>query len=324
MSVTNPEATIAITAMKQILEWTVTNPGATITTIATVFIAVSAVVTVFLTWVLARENKLLRKAETEPEVVAYLIPDPLHYRALNFVLANVGRGPACRVSFRLEANAKDLEDHHVALRNSADRKAISYLPQGEKISTFFGSSIEVMKEPRLRPFDVVIEYYDMKGEHRCKRCQLDVAQFDGFSRIGNPPEKDVADALTKIEGHLKGVARTIDNMGEIPRLLETYIWRALKKPEALELSEEAKAILKAAARNGTIIHRRYMGGQEIQAGGEALIPDQAPRTIVSWVGGLEDLRRWRYIQDLGYKGEMFEVTREGYKAVDEFRGDRGV
>ena len=71
MSVTNPEATIAITAMKQILDWGVTNPGATITTIATVFIAVAAVVTVFLTRVLARENQLLRKAETEPEVVAY-------------------------------------------------------------------------------------------------------------------------------------------------------------------------------------------------------------------------------------------------------------
>jgi hypothetical protein len=29
------------------------------------------------------------------------------------------------------------------------------------------------------------------------------------------------------------------------------------------------------------------------------------------------LERRRYIKDLGYKGEVFEVTREGYEAADE-------
>ena len=142
-------------------------------------------------------------------------------------------------------------------------------------------------------------------------------------------------------------------MGEIPELLKPYVW---KKPEtplealreivralpvapvsvawrdeiagvvtapktkstATKLSEEAKAILKAAADgDGIIMRMRYLGGQVIQAGGKALIPDQDPRTVASWVGGLEDLQRRRYIKDRGYKGEVFEVTREGYKAAAE-------
>ena len=143
------------------------------------------------------------------------------------------------------------------------------------------------------------------------------------------------------------------NTGEIPELLEPYVWKEPKtRLEALreivralpvvpvgvdwrddiagvvtipktastatELSEEAKAILKAAvAGGGIIMHRRYIGGQEIQAGHESLIPDQDPRTIARWVGGLEDLQRRRYIKDRGHKGEMFEVTREGYEAADE-------
>lgn len=143
------------------------------------------------------------------------------------------------------------------------------------------------------------------------------------------------------------------NVGEIPELLETYVWkkpntplealreivRALPvgpisvdwreeiagvvtvprtKSTATELSEEAKTILKAAvAGGGIIMHRRYMGGQAIQAGRESMISDQDPRTIARWVGGLEDLQRRRYIKDPGHKGEMFEVTREGYDAADE-------
>lgn len=147
------------------------------------------------------------------------------------------------------------------------------------------------------------------------------------------------------------------NMGEIPELLKTYVWKKPKTPlEAMreivralpvvpgivdwreeitgvvtapktkstsaELSEEAKNILRAAAAaDGRIMHIRYMGGEEIQIGGKTLLPDQDSRTIARWVGGLEDLQRRRYIKDVGHKGEVFEVTREGYDAADELSDD---
>ena len=143
------------------------------------------------------------------------------------------------------------------------------------------------------------------------------------------------------------------NAGEIPELLRSYVWKRPKttlealreivralpvtrtcvdwrdeitgvvtvpklKSTATELPEEGKAILKAAAaHDGTIMCQRYHGGQAIQAGRTALIPDQNPRTVARWMGGLEDLRRRRYIIDRGHKGEIFEVTREGYEAADE-------
>lgn len=142
------------------------------------------------------------------------------------------------------------------------------------------------------------------------------------------------------------------SVGAIPELLKTYVWKKPKTPlEALreivralpvvpglvdwrseitgvvtapktkstsvELSAEAKLILKTAVTGGgQIVHIRYQGGEAIQANGKSLIPDQDARTIARWVGGLEDLQRRRYIKDLGYKGEVFEVTREGYEAAD--------
>lgn len=144
------------------------------------------------------------------------------------------------------------------------------------------------------------------------------------------------------------------NAGEIPELLKTYVWKRPKTPlEALrevlralpvtagavdwregmagvvatpkvrstvtELSDEAKAILQAAADGGgRVMYLKHMGGSSIQAGRKSLLPNDDARTIARWTGGLEDLQRRRFIRDLGHKGEVFEVTREGYEAVDQF------
>ena len=63
---------------------------------------------------------------------------------------------------------------------------------------------------------------------------------------------------------------------------------------------------------------RNLAGERISAGNKTLTPKQRdPRAIASWVDGLEDLQRRRYIKDCGYKGEIFEVTPAGYKAADE-------
>ena len=44
------------------------------------------------------------------------------------------------------------------------------------------------------------------------------------------------------------------------------------------------------------------------------------RTVARRVGGLEELAQLGYIRNLGYKGGVFEVTREGYEAADEILG----
>lgn len=87
------------------------------------------------------------------------------------------------------------------------------------------------------------------------------------------------------------------------------------------LAHEAQEILRAAAAgDGDIMYIRTMGrpGVTIQAGGRSLIPSDADaRTVAFWIGGLEDLEACGYIRGTGSRGEMFEVTREGYKAADE-------
>jgi hypothetical protein len=89
------------------------------------------------------------------------------------------------------------------------------------------------------------------------------------------------------------------------------------KSTSAELSAEAKTILKVAASgDGHILCHKGFGSQTVQVGGKQMIPDQSPRTVALWVGGVEDLQRRRYIMDIGHKGEVFQVTREGYEAAD--------
>lgn len=146
-------------------------------------------------------------------------------------------------------------------------------------------------------------------------------------------------------------------MGEIPELLKAYVWKTPKtslealreivralpiaptvvdwregiesvvtvpkaKSTSTQLSSEAKAILATAASgDGRIMYLRHLGGQTLQVGGKQMIPDQGPRTVALWIGGLEDLQRRRYIADMGHKGKVFEVTREGYEAADSISVD---
>ena len=90
-----------------------------------------------------------------------------------------------------------------------------------------------------------------------------------------------------------------------------------------EFSYEARSILQEAVQgNGRITGTRTLGGQFITTNGKEMIPDKEPRTIALWVGGLKELAQLGYIRDLGHKGEVFEVTREGYEAADGILGTR--
>ncbi len=83
------------------------------------------------------------------------------------------------------------------------------------------------------------------------------------------------------------------------------------------LSEEAKTILKAAAssEDGTILKLVMMCGRIIQAGGESYGGGPG-REATKWEAALEELESYGLVVGRGYKGEVFELTHEGWKVAD--------
>jgi hypothetical protein len=183
--------------LENVLFWLDTHNGL-VTAAATIVIALSAVLTTYLTRTLASENRLLRKAGTEPEVVVYLMPDGRFPTMVNFVLANIGRGPALNVEFTFDAHESDSTSHNVQLSNRTDRKAISVLPQDEKIVAFFGAGHELYRDPRLAPFKVRVDYKNILQKSRPGEFELDVSQFAGLISLGTLPEQELAQATKTI------------------------------------------------------------------------------------------------------------------------------
>lgn len=101
--------------------------SAAITAITTVVLTATTIVYACLTRVLAQENRLLRKAGSAPQVVAYLAQHAYTRQAIDFVLANVGRGPALHVSYTIVSGGDDLREHvPEALRGVSENHAGYY------------------------------------------------------------------------------------------------------------------------------------------------------------------------------------------------------
>ena len=88
------------------------------------------------------------------------------------------------------------------------------------------------------------------------------------------------------------------------------------------LSREAIIALKEAAMaNGHITSLRHLGGASVQAGRKVLNEGSDRRSQAKWEGALRELTSLGLIRDNGYKGEIFEVTREGYDVADRITKD---
>ena len=178
-----------------------------IAAIATTVIAVSAIVTAFLTWQLIRDNRNLARVGTEPKVVAYLLADSSK-PFVNLALANVGRGPAKNVAFEV-----DLEEHHysrIVLRRETGRTPVGFILQEEKVEMLFGDPRlfgrgEEREREALRPFQVTVRWQDLRGRADEATYTMDVRQFLGIPPPSSPfaSLSQMADSLSKIEKSLR-------------------------------------------------------------------------------------------------------------------------
>lgn len=108
-----------------------------ITAYATLVTAIATGALAYLTYRLAWESRSLRKAGSEPRVVAYFEPHPDGHGGVNFVIANYGLGPAFEVDFKFHNDAKDFETHEVLLTNDSKPNAVHSCAARAKISSSF-------------------------------------------------------------------------------------------------------------------------------------------------------------------------------------------
>ena len=86
-----------------------------------------------------------------------------------------------------------------------------------------------------------------------------------------------------------------------------------------QLSDDAKELLIDAANSakGAIVRVRSAGGLVIQAGGKSFVKSGDKRSEARWNGALEELLNYGLVNDPTGKGQLFDVTREGFEVADE-------
>lgn len=167
-----------------------------------------------LTLFLLLENRTLRKAGSTPELVAYLSPHPDGHGGIEFVLANVGSGPAFDVTFSLEYDDADFEAHDVMVLNDRDRMPISVIPQDAQQRALFGISFVLYGNTNgksigpLKPFKVLINYSDIFGRKQVRERTIDIRQFAGLhGLLAKSNAYKAAQSLESIDKHLASLSK---------------------------------------------------------------------------------------------------------------------
>lgn len=187
------------------VDWSILAPTIVIA-FAAIFSAGSAIASVVLTKRLSDDNRALRKASTEPKVVAYLGVERRSAYLVYLVLENVGQGPACDVEFFVEADPEDFANHRVAKVPARTlSKVTSLLPQGGKSQRFMGGSTTLLgSDPaeRLQPFSVKVTYSNLRSAvAEPEEYRLDIAELGDLVAVV-PPDERIANSVEKIQKQL--------------------------------------------------------------------------------------------------------------------------
>lgn len=176
--------------------------GSVLSSFSTVAIAV---LTIFL-W---RENRLLRKAGSSPQLIAYFEPHPDGTGGLNITIANVGKGPARDVYFQFRGDSNNFSKYNLLLDCSLRRGPIATIPQDGKISIFFAVGYQLFyptsikgkeaKQP-IEPFHICLEWNQSSGRKTySEEFLLDVKPYSdlpGF--ISKPHSLKLVDSVDKV------------------------------------------------------------------------------------------------------------------------------
>jgi hypothetical protein len=193
----------------------------------------------WLTGLLMLETRRLRRAGTEPDVVAYLLPDPRHLNLLHLIVANVGQGPAHNVAIEIDADASEFAAKGLRIPVAKRLPILSLLPQNERMHQLFGNALDLLTDPPLdlltdpplKDFTIRVHFESIKGDARTKCHRASVIDFKGLTRAGEPPEYQAAEALKKI-------AQVVDHWSSGFRRLKVQTLTALEEEQQLRAARE--------------------------------------------------------------------------------------
>ncbi|URM14688.1 hypothetical protein KLJ63_03615 [Vibrio splendidus] len=64
----------------------------------------------------------------------------------------------------------------------------------------------------------------------------------------------------------------------------------------------------------------YLGGDStLQTNGKQMLQNSSAREVARWEAALNSLVDEKFVEAVGYKGQLFRVTHSGYEYVDQLK-----
>ncbi len=84
------------------------------------------------------------------------------------------------------------------------------------------------------------------------------------------------------------------------------------------LSPEARRLLREAAldRAGLVLFERYGASVDLHTNGQSFVTSKERRELATWEAALEELVKAGLLLARGERGEIYEITRQGYAAAE--------
>src|SRR5437867_6851773 len=171
------------------------------TLIFSAIVTLSTVVYAVLTALLVRETRRMRQVQTEPRIdITHKVREEW-IGHVEVVVANIGLGPAYDVRFRAEAVTDDAETRELIrelMEINFVRSGLHYLSPGQRASSFLTNLSE---NPRwLRSaFRVTATYASAEGKRYKDEYLIDLSEFVGLRRVGEPPLHKMAKAIEALQ-----------------------------------------------------------------------------------------------------------------------------
>lgn len=189
--------------MNSILEFLNDNAGA-ITLFFTAVVAVATVFYVRLTSKFVNETIELRKAQTQPQITVSILPRNPEVWIVDMILENVGNGAAHNIKIEPSDNFE--------MRSNRDFNNIGFIKNGynyfaphQKLKFFFTNLVDNKEKKENVKFLINLSYNDQFGKKYQTEYKIDLSEFYGIPRYGNPPIYDLAESLNKIEKSIKSI-----------------------------------------------------------------------------------------------------------------------
>lgn len=170
-----------------------------LTLIFTGAVAISTIVYAVLTWRLAGETRELRKAQTEPKVVAFVALRENAANISHLYIENIGAGAAFNINFTF---GDENEGGKLLIKDFSQspflEKGLEFLGPKQKKPSFFSSALEEKEIKKDASFRITIKYENSIGEKYRDSYTIDMSEFEGAIAWKSSLET-IANNLEKIQ-----------------------------------------------------------------------------------------------------------------------------